>query len=95
MTAQFSLIAPMRQMVVPQSGHLPFTMGFPFLVRPSFGSAMAFLALHFTQYASIFISNPLFFGFTCGPYAFRNRVFLLWTALLRHMSHLAESLPSL
>ena len=26
--------APMRQMVVPQSGHLPLVMGLPFLVRP-------------------------------------------------------------
>lgn len=45
--------APIRQMVVPQSGHLPFVMGLPFLVRLSTGSFISFLALHFTQYASI------------------------------------------
>ena len=47
------LAAPMRQMVVPQSGHLPFVMGLPFFVVPSTGSCMTFFALHFTQYASI------------------------------------------
>ena len=41
--------APMRQMVVPQSGHLPLVMGLPFLVTPSTGSCISFLALHFTQ----------------------------------------------
>lgn len=47
--------APMRQIVVPQSGHLPFVIGLPFLVTPSTGSCMVFFALHFTQYASIAI----------------------------------------
>ena len=45
--------APMRQMVVPQSGHLPFVIGLPFFVVLSTGSCIIFLALHFTQYASI------------------------------------------
>ena len=49
--------APMRQMVVPQSGHLPLVMGLPFLVTPSTGSFMIFFALHLTQYASIAILN--------------------------------------
>ena len=49
--------APMRQMVVPQSGHLPFVMGLPFFVTPSTGSFIIFFALHFTQYASIAIVN--------------------------------------
>jgi hypothetical protein len=43
------LTAPMRQMVVPQSGHLPFVIGLPFLVTPSTGSFMVFFALHLTQ----------------------------------------------
>lgn len=41
--------APMRQIVVPQSGHLPFVMGLPFFVVLSTGSFMIFFALHFTQ----------------------------------------------
>ena len=45
--------APIRQIVVPQSGHLPFVMGLPFFVMLSTGSFMIFFALHFTQYASI------------------------------------------
>ena len=45
----FYLEAPIRQMVVPQSGHFPFTIGLPFLVRLSAGSFMIFFALHFTQ----------------------------------------------
>ena len=49
------LAAPMRQIVVPQSGHLPFVIGLPFFVVPSTGSFMIFFALHFTQYASIAI----------------------------------------
>ena len=49
----FYFAAPMRQMVVPQSGHLPFVIGLPFFVVLSTGSFMIFLALHFTQYASI------------------------------------------
>lgn len=48
--------APIRQMVVPQSGHLPFVMGLPFFVVLSTGSFIVFLALHLTQYASIAIS---------------------------------------
>ena len=47
----------MRQMVVPQSGHLPLVMGLPFFVVLSTGSFIIFLALHFTQYASIAMSN--------------------------------------
>ena len=43
------LLAPMRQMVVPQSGHLPFVMGLPFFVVLSTGSCITFFALHFTQ----------------------------------------------
>lgn len=53
MSAAYFFAAPMRQIVVPQSGHLPLVMGLPFFVVPSTGSVMIFLALHFTQYASI------------------------------------------
>lgn len=35
-------VLPIRQTDAPQSGHLPFTMGLPFLVTPSTGFAMAF-----------------------------------------------------
>ena len=49
------MVEPMRHMVVPQSGHLPFVMGLPFFVTLSTGSCMTFFALHFTQYASIAI----------------------------------------
>lgn len=40
--------APMRQMVVPQSGHLPLVMGLPFLVTPINGILhfLLSLALH-------------------------------------------------
>jgi hypothetical protein len=51
------LAAPMRQIVVPQSGHLPLVIGLPFFVVLSTGSFMIFFALHFTQYASIAMSN--------------------------------------
>lgn len=47
----------MRQMVVPQSGQTPLVIGLPFLVVLSLGSFIIFLALHFTQYASIAMSN--------------------------------------
>ena len=48
-------VAPIRQIVVPQSGHVPFVMGLPFFVVLSTGFCMTFFALHFTQYASIAI----------------------------------------
>ena len=51
MSRSYFFAAPIRQMVVPQSGHLPFVMGLPFFVVPSTGSCMIFLALHFTHYA--------------------------------------------
>ena len=44
---------PIRQTVVPHTGHLPLVMGLPFLVTPATGSAISRFALHFTQYASI------------------------------------------
>jgi hypothetical protein len=47
----------MRQIVVPQSGHLPLVIGLPFFVVLSTGSFMIFFALHFMQYASIAMSN--------------------------------------
>ena len=55
------LAAPMRQIVVPQSGHFPLVIGLPFLVTLSTGSCISFLALHLTQYASIAISNLQWF----------------------------------
>lgn len=48
---------PMRQIVVPQSGHLPLVIGLPFLVVLSTGSFISFLARHLTQYASIAIRS--------------------------------------
>ena len=51
------LVEPMRQIVVPQSGHLPLVIGLPFFVVLSTGSFMIFFALHFMQYASIAMSN--------------------------------------
>lgn len=65
----YFLIAPIRQMVVPQSGHFPFTIGLPFLVRPSLGSTMTFFALHFTQYASISISSSFPRKQACSAHA--------------------------
>ena len=44
-------IAPIRNTLVPHSGHVPFTAGRPFFSLVSFGSFMSLLALHFTQYA--------------------------------------------
>lgn len=45
----YFLAAPIRQIVVPQSGQVPFVMGLPFFVVLSTGFCMFFLALHFTQ----------------------------------------------
>ena len=56
--AQTYFAAPMRQIVVPQSGHLPFMMGLPFFVVPSTGSFITFFSLHFMQYASIAMDRP-------------------------------------
>ena len=44
MSRSYFFAAPIRQMVVPQSGHLPFVMGLPFFVVPSTGSCMLFMA---------------------------------------------------
>lgn len=41
--------APMRMIVVPQTGHLPFIAGFPFFRVIATGSFISRLALHFTQ----------------------------------------------
>ena len=49
MSRSYFFAALIRQMVVPQSGHLPFVMGLPFFVVLSTGSFMIFFALHFTQ----------------------------------------------
>ena len=57
MSRSYFFAAPIRQMVVPQSGHFPFVMGLPFFVVLSTGSCMIFLALHFTQYASIAMAS--------------------------------------
>lgn len=41
--------APMRMIVVPQTGHLPFIAGFPFFIVIFFGSFISTLFRHFTQ----------------------------------------------
>jgi len=43
--------APMRMIVVPHTGHLPFIAGLPFFNFTAAGSFISRLALHFTQYA--------------------------------------------
>ena len=45
-------VLPMRQIVLPHTGHVPFVMGFPFFVVLATGSFMTFFSLHFMQYAS-------------------------------------------
>ncbi len=54
------LAAPMRMIVVPHTGHLPFIAGFPFLRVMAAASFISRLALHFTQYAwtMSFASRP-------------------------------------
>jgi hypothetical protein len=44
-------IAPIRNTLVPQVGHVPFTAGRPFFNVVSLGSLTSLFALHFTQYA--------------------------------------------
>ncbi len=41
--------APIRMIVVPHTGHLPFVAGFPFFRVTGVGSFISRLALHFTQ----------------------------------------------
>ena len=60
MRKQCYLAAPIRQMVVPQSGQVPLVIGLPFFVVLSTGFCISFFALHFTQYASIaMVVEPL------------------------------------
>jgi hypothetical protein len=44
-------IAPIRNTLVPQVGHVPLTAGRPFFSFTSLGSLISLFALHFTQYA--------------------------------------------
>jgi hypothetical protein len=44
-------IAPIRNTLVPQVGHVPFTAGRPFFNLVSSGSLISLFSLHFTQYA--------------------------------------------
>jgi hypothetical protein len=43
----------MRNIFVPQTGHVPCTAFFPFFMVTFFGSFISLLALHFTQYALV------------------------------------------
>jgi len=45
---------PIRNIFVPQEGHVPWVAGLPFFIVIAFGSFISFLARHFTQYACIF-----------------------------------------
>ena len=58
--------APMRQIVLPQSGHVPFVMGLPFFVVLVTGSFIVFFSLHFMQYASIAMIAPFPNSDTCA-----------------------------
>ena len=60
------LAAPMRQMVVPQSGHLPFVMGLPFFVVPSTGSCMTSVSYTHLFAAQGSLSFEDVFRFTHG-----------------------------
>lgn len=44
---------PIRIIVVPHTGHVPFDAGLPFFRVTLFGSFISRFALHFTQYASM------------------------------------------
>lgn len=57
-TASCYLVLPIRQIVLPQSGHSPFVMGLPFFVVLATGFFIAFFVLHFMQYASIVPAFP-------------------------------------
>ncbi len=43
--------APIRMIVVPHTGHLPFVAGLPFFRVTGLASFISRFALHFTQYA--------------------------------------------
>ena len=47
----------MRNIFVPQTGHLPWVAGLPFFMVIWAGSAISLLVLHFTQYASDILST--------------------------------------
>jgi len=42
----------MRNIFVPQTGHVPWAAGFPFFIVMCFASFISRFALHLTQYAS-------------------------------------------
>jgi len=49
----------MRNILVPQEGHSPWVAGLPFFMVTALVFFISFLALHFTQYASIFRPHTL------------------------------------
>ncbi len=55
-------VSPMRNIVVPHSGHIPRVAARPVFVKTAFGSCTSRFSLHFMQYAVIFssaITSPL------------------------------------
>jgi hypothetical protein len=49
----FHYAFPILNILVPQSKHVPVVAGLPFFIVTGSGLFIGFLALHFTQYASI------------------------------------------
>ena len=59
---RISYLAPILNIPVLQTGHLPFNAGFPFLRVTFSGFSTSLLALHFTQYielVAIYFFTPL------------------------------------
>lgn len=65
----------MRQIVLPQTGHVPFVMGLPFFVVLSTGFFILFFSLHFMQYASMGIEAS-FLRALAGCYGGAYMVFI-------------------
>jgi len=56
----------MRNMPVPQTGHLPFQAGFPFFITILFGSLISRVTRHLTQYPLIAFPAGFAAGFAAG-----------------------------
>jgi hypothetical protein len=54
-----SAYPPMRNNVVPQTGHTPFMAFLPFFMVTLWGLCISRFVLHFTQYAVVVITNCL------------------------------------
>jgi len=68
-----SYLLPIRNILVPHVGHVPWVAGLPFFIVMDLGSLISFLARHLTQYACM-SSPPFLLGFVCNINNFPDNV---------------------